>query len=194
MRAGRSPDRRAPPAECEPGAARTASTTNTRPRRRAAPTPRALPPAPPRANCATAGAPRQASASSAGRGGGVAQEAARYNRGDFQRLRLLLNPRLTTLTPYPFERLRALASAVTPNPAKRPINLSIGEPRHPTPSLILEALSAGATTGLAHYPTTQGPLELRESIARWLRARHGLPSLDALTQVLPVLGSREALF
>jgi len=105
-----------------------------------------------------------------------------------------LNPRLTTLTPYPFERLRALASAVTPNPAKRPINLSIGEPRHPTPSLILEALSAGATTGLAHYPTTQGPLELRESIARWLRARHGLPSLDALTQVLPVLGSREALF
>ena len=72
--------------------------------------------------------------------------------------------------------------------------MSIGEPRHPTPSLVLDALSEGATTGLAHYPTTQGPIELREGIARWLRARHGLPSLDAVTQVLPVLGSREALF
>lgn len=109
-------------------------------------------------------------------------------------LRLLLNPQLTTLKPYPFERLRVLASAVTPNSAKRPINMSIGEPRHPTPSLVLDALSEGATTGLAHYPTTQGPIELREAIARWLRARHGLPSLDAITQVLPVLGSREALF
>jgi N-succinyldiaminopimelate aminotransferase len=101
---------------------------------------------------------------------------------------------LTTLKPYPFERLRALVSAVTPNSAKRPINMSIGEPRHPTPSFVLDALSEGATTGLAHYPTTQGPIELREAIARWLRARHGLPSLDAVTQVLPVLGSREALF
>jgi len=105
-----------------------------------------------------------------------------------------LNPRLTALKPYPFERLRALVSAVTPNRAKRPINMSIGEPRHPTPSLVLDALSEGATTGLAHYPTTQGPIELRETIARWLRARHDLPSLDAATQVLPVLGSREALF
>jgi len=105
-----------------------------------------------------------------------------------------LNPRLTTLKPYPFERLRALVSAVTPNSAKRPINMSIGEPRHPTPSFVLDALSEGATTGLAHYPTTQGPIELRDGIARWLRARHGLPSLDAVTQVLPVLGSREALF
>jgi len=105
-----------------------------------------------------------------------------------------LNPRLTTLKPYPFERLRALVSAVAPNPGKRPINMSIGEPRHPTPSLVLDALSAGAATGLAHYPTTQGALELREAIARWLRARHRLPLLDAATQVLPVLGSREALF
>ena len=105
-----------------------------------------------------------------------------------------MNPRLTTLKPYPFERLRALVSAVTPNSAKRPINMSIGEPRHPTPSFVLDALSEGATTGLAHYPTTQGPIELRDGIARWLRARHGLPSLDAVTEVLPVLGSREALF
>ena len=105
-----------------------------------------------------------------------------------------MNPRLTTLKPYPFERLRALVSAVAPNPAKQPINLSIGEPRHPTPSLVLDALAAGATMGLAYYPTTQGALELREAIARWLRARHEIPSLDAATQVLPVLGSREALF
>ena len=118
----------------------------------------------------------------------------RYNRRGFQRLRLLLNPRLTALKPYPFERLRALVSSVAANPAKRPINLSIGEPRHPTPLLVLDALSAGAKTGLAHYPTTNGPLELREAVARWLRARHGLASLDPATQVLPVLGSREALF
>jgi N-succinyldiaminopimelate aminotransferase len=101
---------------------------------------------------------------------------------------------LSALKPYPFERLRALVSSAAPNASKRPINLSIGEPRHPTPSLVLDALSSGATTGLAHYPTTAGPLELREAIARWLRARHALPLLDAATQVLPVLGSREALF
>ena len=109
-------------------------------------------------------------------------------------LRLPLNPRLGTLKPYPFERLRALVSATTGNAEKRPINMSIGEPRHPTPALVLDALSAGAKTGLAHYPMTQGPIELREAIARWLCARHGLSSLDAVTQVLPVLGSREALF
>jgi len=103
----------------------------------------------------------------------------RYNRRGFQRLRLLLNPRLTALKPYPFERLRALVSSVAANPAKRPINLSIGEPRHPTPSLVLDALSAGAKTGLAHYPTTNGPLELREAVARWLRARLMRGSRDA---------------
>jgi N-succinyldiaminopimelate aminotransferase len=85
-------------------------------------------------------------------------------------------------------------STVVPDPKKQPINLSIGEPRHPTPRLVLDALAAGATTGLAHYPTTVGAIELREAIARWLRARHRLSSLDPLAQVLPVLGSREALF
>jgi N-succinyldiaminopimelate aminotransferase len=101
---------------------------------------------------------------------------------------------LTLLQPYPFERLRTLVSTVVPDPKKQPINLSIGEPRHPTPRLVLDALAAGATTGLAHYPTTFGAIELREAIARWLRARHQLSSLDPATQVLPVLGSREALF
>ena len=85
-------------------------------------------------------------------------------------------------------------STVVPNPKKPPINLSIGEPRHPTPRLVLDALAAGATTGLAHYPTTIGAIELRDTIARWLRARHHLSSLDPAAQVLPVLGSREALF
>jgi len=101
---------------------------------------------------------------------------------------------LTLLQPYPFERLRALVSTVVPDPKKSPINLSIGEPRHPTPRLVLDALAGGATTGLAHYPTTLGAIELREAIAAWLRARHHLSSLDPATQVLPVLGSREALF
>ena len=105
-----------------------------------------------------------------------------------------MNPRLRTLQPYPFERLRALVATVTPNASKRPISLSIGEPRHPTPQIVLDALAEGATTGLANYPMTGGTPALREAIARWLSRRHGLATLDAATQVLPVLGSREALF
>jgi N-succinyldiaminopimelate aminotransferase len=104
-----------------------------------------------------------------------------------------VNPRLALLQPYPFERLRALFAAVTPNPAKRAISLAIGEPRHPTPKLVLDALCAGGP-GLANYPMTMGSLPLREAIASWLSRRHGLPPLDPATQVLPVLGSREALF
>jgi N-succinyldiaminopimelate aminotransferase len=98
------------------------------------------------------------------------------------------------LQPYPFERLRALASGVTPNRAKRAINLSIGEPRHPTPPFIIDALRRAASAGLANYPMTAGPAALREAIAQWLCRRHDLPALDPGTQVLPVLGSREALF
>jgi len=105
-----------------------------------------------------------------------------------------VNPRLTLLQPYPFERLRALNAGFVPAPDKRAINLSIGEPRHPTPQLVLDALAAGAVTGLANYPTTAGNPALREAIARWLARRHGLRSIDAATEVLPVLGSREALF
>ena len=104
-----------------------------------------------------------------------------------------MNPQLARLQPYPFERLRALFAEVTPNPAHPPINLSLGEPKHPTPALLLDALASGAT-GLANYPTTAGAPALREAIAAWLKRRHGLPALDWLTQVLPVLGSREALF
>jgi N-succinyldiaminopimelate aminotransferase len=105
-----------------------------------------------------------------------------------------MNPLLQRLQPYPFERLRALTAGVKPDPGKTPINLSIGEPKHPTPPLILEALARSASNGLANYPTTAGSLALREAIAGWLRRRHALASLDAATEVLPVLGSREALF
>ena len=104
-----------------------------------------------------------------------------------------MNPRLALLQPYPFERLRALFAGVTPDPAKRPIVLSIGEPKHPTPKLVLDALSAGGA-GVANYPMTAGTPALREAIAVWLARRHHLPALDPATQVLPTLGSREALF
>jgi len=104
-----------------------------------------------------------------------------------------VNPRLALLQPYPFERLRGLYAGITPDPAKRAISLSLGEPKHPTPRLIVDALLAGAGA-LANYPTTLGPPALREAIAGWLVRRHGLPALDPLTQVLPILGSREALF
>jgi N-succinyldiaminopimelate aminotransferase len=104
-----------------------------------------------------------------------------------------LNPQLALLQPYPFERLRALLAGVAPPSALRPINLSIGEPKHPTPQLVLDALASGAK-GLANYPTTAGAPALREAIAGWLARRHGLLALDPATQVLPVLGSREALF
>ena len=109
------------------------------------------------------------------------------------RSNVTLNPRLSRLQPYPFERLRRSLAGVAANPALRPINLSIGEPRHPTPQLVLDALAAGGP-GLANYPTAIGAPELRESIAAWLARRHGLHALDPKTQVLPVLGSREALF
>jgi N-succinyldiaminopimelate aminotransferase len=104
-----------------------------------------------------------------------------------------LNPRLTRLQPYPFERLRKLLEGVTPNASVSPINMSIGEPKHPTPKFILDALAA-AGPSIANYPTTAGAPALREAIATWLTRRHGLPGLDPWTQVLPVLGSREALF
>ncbi|KFB67462.1 succinyldiaminopimelate transaminase [Candidatus Accumulibacter vicinus] len=104
-----------------------------------------------------------------------------------------MNPHLSKLQPYPFEKLRQLFSGVTPNPRYREIRLSIGEPQHATPAFIKDALSAGLG-GLASYPSTLGSGELRRSIAAWLQRRYGLPGIDAETQVIPVNGSREALF
>ncbi|HEY8880458.1 MAG TPA: succinyldiaminopimelate transaminase [Roseateles sp.] len=103
-----------------------------------------------------------------------------------------VNPRLDRLQPYPFERLRALTAGITPNPALAPISLGIGEPRHAAPALIAEAINASMKS-LAAYPATAGTPALREAIAGWISRRYGL-TLDAGTQVLPVNGSREALF
>jgi N-succinyldiaminopimelate aminotransferase len=104
-----------------------------------------------------------------------------------------MNPDLDRLQPYPFERLRKLFIGITPPAQFAPINLSIGEPKHPTPQFIIDAY-ARSLTGLASYPATAGVPELRAAIADWARVRFALPSLDPATQVLPVAGSREALF
>ncbi|NEX59784.1 succinyldiaminopimelate transaminase [Noviherbaspirillum galbum] len=104
-----------------------------------------------------------------------------------------MNPLLDKLQPYPFEKLRQLFAGVTPDPAFSPISLGIGEPKHPTPPFIQEALAANLS-GLASYPSTLGSDALRGAIAGWLERRYGLPPLDPATQILPVNGSREALF
>ncbi len=105
-----------------------------------------------------------------------------------------MNPDLDRLQPYPFERLAALKAAVAP-PDLPPITLAIGEPRRPPPAFVRDAL-AGALDDLARYPTTRGDDELRRTIAEWLVRRYRLPagSLDAERHVLPVTGTREALF
>jgi N-succinyldiaminopimelate aminotransferase len=107
-----------------------------------------------------------------------------------------MNPLLQKLQPYPFERLRKLFDGVTPNPAYRPISLGIGEPKHPTPDFIKQTLSQALydpANDLAAYPPTAGTPKLRGAFTGWLKQRYGL-ELDPATQVLPVNGSREALF
>jgi N-succinyldiaminopimelate aminotransferase len=104
-----------------------------------------------------------------------------------------MNPDLDRLQPYPFERLRALFAGITAPAGLPNINLSIGEPKHPTPALVRDALVANLG-GLANYPLTAGIDALRQAIAGWLTRRYGLRALDFATQVLPVNGSREALF
>lgn len=104
-----------------------------------------------------------------------------------------MNPLLQELQPYPFEKLRALIAGNAPPPSLRPINLQIGEPRHPTPQLVKDAL-AGALDGLASYPLTAGTPELRQAISTWLARRYRIAPPDPATEVLPINGSREALF
>ena len=104
-----------------------------------------------------------------------------------------MNPLLARLQPYPFERLRQLHAGITPNPAYKPISLGIGEPRHATPQLIKDALTA-SLAGLASYPGTLGEPKLRQTISDWLARRYGGLKVDGATQILPVNGSREALF
>ena len=104
-----------------------------------------------------------------------------------------MNPHLAQLHPYPFEKLRQLFQGVTPNPNLREIKLSIGEPQHETPAFIKEALSAGLG-GLANYPTTLGIPALRTAIAAWIARRYGIAGVNPDTEIIPVNGSREALF
>ena len=103
-----------------------------------------------------------------------------------------MNPLLARLHPYPFERLKALTRDIRPNPALRPIGLGIGEPKHPTPALVEQALVTNLA-GLSSYPATAGEPALRQSMADWVERRYGV-TLDPDRQVLPVNGSREALF
>jgi N-succinyldiaminopimelate aminotransferase len=104
-----------------------------------------------------------------------------------------VNPNLAKLQPYPFEKLRQLFAGVTPPAHLKEIKLSIGEPQHGTPEFIKAALTAGLA-GLANYPTTNGSDGLRQAIAEWIGRRYGIPTPEATHQVLPVNGSREALF
>ena len=107
-----------------------------------------------------------------------------------------MNPLLSRLQPYPFERLRQLFSTVTPNPAFSAISLGMGEPKHPTPAFLQQAMVDAITSqpsGLAAYPATAGEPKLREAFTRWLHTRYQL-DVNPATQVLPVNGSREALF
>jgi N-succinyldiaminopimelate aminotransferase len=106
-----------------------------------------------------------------------------------------MNPDLERLQPYPFQKLAQLKQDVSPPQGLDPVSLSIGEPKHPTPRLITDALR-DHLSGLSSYPTTKGTLALRETIAGWLVRRFGLPaaSLDPERHLLPVNGTREALF
>ncbi|MDH4235577.1 MAG: succinyldiaminopimelate transaminase, partial [Gallionella sp.] len=104
-----------------------------------------------------------------------------------------MNPDLDRLQPYPFQKLATLFREVKPNPDYRAISLSIGEPKHATPQFIKDALTANLDR-LANYPTTAGSDALRSTIASWLSKRYGIPAPDAKTHILPVNGSREALF
>ncbi|UJP05175.1 MAG: succinyldiaminopimelate transaminase [Nitrosomonas sp.] len=104
-----------------------------------------------------------------------------------------MNAQLNRLQPYPFQKLRQLLDGIPRNTAVHPVDLQIGEPKHATPEFIRQTL-IDHVDGLAHYPTTLGTLELRQSIAKWITRRFNLESIDADKQIIPVNGSREALF
>jgi N-succinyldiaminopimelate aminotransferase len=106
-----------------------------------------------------------------------------------------MNPDLSKLSPYPFEKLRALFAGITPPESMRLINLSIGEPKHPAPHLITASLEKNIS-GVSQYPTSKGLLTLRQTIATWLNRRFSLPEgmIDEEKHILPVNGTREALF
>jgi N-succinyldiaminopimelate aminotransferase len=104
-----------------------------------------------------------------------------------------MNPDLQKLQPYPFEKLTALKAQVSPNENLQHIALSIGEPKHPAPEFVTQCLKDNISR-VENYPTTKGLPELRETIAQWLKQRFGLSTLSSEQQVVPVNGTREALF
>jgi len=104
-----------------------------------------------------------------------------------------MNPNLSRLQPYPFQKLAALLAGVTPDASLRPISLSIGEPKHATPQFIRDELTA-RIDGLSSYPATAGSEALRNAMAGWIERRYQIARIDPARQVLPVNGSREALF
>ncbi len=104
-----------------------------------------------------------------------------------------MNPYLAELNEFTFTRLARLLQSRTPPAGLKPINLSIGEPKHPTPQFIRDAMGQH-TDSLAQYPPTKGSPLLRQTIAEWVKRRFSLPALDAETQVLPVVGTKEALY
>ena len=104
-----------------------------------------------------------------------------------------MNPRLDRLQSYPFQKLTSLLGGARMPAGVKPIAMHIGEPKHPTPAFIRQTLS-DHLAGLSSYPATVGNESLRAAIADWLQKRYGLAAMDPLTQVLPVNGSREALF
>ena len=106
-----------------------------------------------------------------------------------------MNPDLNRLQPYPFQRINELKAGIIPPADKSLVSLAIGEPKHPTPEIILKTLCDNLS-GIASYPLTKGSAELRQAIANWLIPRFNLPanSLNSEIQIVPVNGTREALF
>ncbi len=103
-----------------------------------------------------------------------------------------MNPDLALLHPYPFEKLNQLFADIQPAPLS-PIFLSIGEPKHPAPEFVKQTI-ADNFNHLSTYPNSKGLPELRHSIANWLKQRFHLQHIDVESQILPVSGTREALF
>lgn len=106
-----------------------------------------------------------------------------------------MNPGLSNLHPYPFEKLRRLTEGLKPETDRSPIAMFVGEPQHPVPDLIRDAIITNIQ-GLMKYPTSLGIPELRAAISRWLESRFALRSgaIDPERQILPLAGTREGLF
>ncbi len=104
-----------------------------------------------------------------------------------------MNPDLQKLQPYPFEKLTALKAQVSPNDTLPHIALSIGEPKHPAPKFVTQCLKDNISR-VENYPTTKGLAELRKAISHWLKQRFGLTHMSSEQQVIPVNGTREAIF